>query len=59
MKDNRDYWEIYGEDGEQLFEYIYKRNKFVLDKNIKILKIKLIKFCIRNFNKYHPKYYRY
>ncbi|MEK6932915.1 MAG: hypothetical protein AABW56_03930 [Nanoarchaeota archaeon] len=56
---NRDNWEIYEEDGDNLFEYIYKRNKFVLDKNIRKLKLKLIKRCIKNFNKYHPKYERY
>ena len=51
---NRDYWEIYEEDGDELFEFVFKRNKFVLDKNRRNIKIKLIKHCIKNFNKYKP-----
>lgn len=53
---NRNNWEIYEEDGDELFEFIFKRNKFVLDKNRRNLKIKLIKHCIKNFNNYKPDY---
>ena len=53
---NRDYWEIYEEEGDELFEFIFKRNKFVLDKNRRKLKIKLIRYCIKNFNNYKPKF---
>ena len=56
---NREYWEIYEEDGDNFSDFKFIKNKFILDKNKRKLKIKLIKHCIKNFNKYKPKYYRY
>ena len=51
---NREYWEIYEEDGDNFSDFKFIKNKFILDKNKRKLKIKLIKHCIKNFNYYKP-----
>ena len=55
---NRDTWEIYDEEGEELNVYIFndttKEEKEQIRKN-RILANKLIDFCIRHFDDYKPK----
>lgn len=55
---NRDNWEIYDEEGEELNVYIYqrttKKEKKQIEKNAKLY-CKLISFCIKHFNDFKPK----
>ena len=54
---NRDTWEVYDEEGEELNVYIFndttKEEKKKIKKNVKLYN-KLITFCIRHFNDYKP-----
>ncbi len=55
---NRDYWEVYDENSEELQIYIFKestkKEKILIDKNIK-LKERLVEFCIKHFEDYKPR----
>lgn len=51
---NRDYWEVYNEDDEELPNHKIKGDKVILNKKELRLKIKLIKFCIKHFEDYRP-----
>ncbi|MFQ6054619.1 MAG: hypothetical protein ACE5KE_00535 [Methanosarcinales archaeon] len=50
---NRDYWEVYDKDGEELRIYIFKdtteEQKKEIQKNIELMN-KLIEFCIKNWD---------
>lgn len=52
---NRDYWEVYNEEGEELPNHSFKGNKVFPDKKELGIKIKLINFCIKHFGDYKPK----
>ena len=52
---NRDYWEVYDEEGEEVSEYCFQDSDVKeVEKSAK-LKFKLIKFCIKHFDDYKPK----
>ena len=54
---NRDTWEVYDEEGEELNIYILKdtakEEKRQIEKNARLFS-KLISFCIRHFDDYKP-----
>lgn len=54
---NRDTWEIYDEEGEELNAYIFKdttkKEKKQIEKTAKLY-YKLIDFCIKHFDDYKP-----
>ena len=56
---NRDNWDVYDEEGEELNIYIFKdtteEEKKQIEKNGKLYS-KLIQFCIKHFNDYKPDY---
>ncbi len=49
---NRDNWEIFDEDDEEISPYQFKSSKNKKEIN---LYYKLVEFCIKNFNHYNPK----
>ena len=51
---NRDYWEVYNENLEELPEHKIKDNKVITNKKELKLKNKLIKFCKNHFSDYKP-----
>ena len=54
---NRDNWEVYEEEGEELDIYFFKgaksKEKEHIKKNAKLMN-RLLKHCIRHFNGYRP-----
>ena len=55
---NRDIWDIYDEEGEELNIYVFKdttkKELKQIEKNLR-LHYKLINFCTKHFNDYNPK----
>ncbi len=49
---NRENWEIFDEDGEEISPYQFKSSKNEKEIN---LYYKLVEFCIKNYNQYNPK----